>query len=301
MKKGLYIIFVITILLSCHRKNPVLVENNNSLNQLILDHETWKSQRLSNLMHPYGWLSLVGLSWMKNGENLMGSGDACQIKLNPEFPALLGRIHLTDSIFFEADKSGSIFQNGKAFDSGILSTDAHPNYTVLNYRSLQWYVIERNNKYAIRIKDSLSTVRTNFSGIQYFPYAEDMVFEVEVEEVINDSINITNVLGMESQNRIAAYLNFSFDGRKYKLAALDGGPQNYFLIISDNTSGFSTYGGGRYISVARPAERTKLTHIDFNRSYNPPCVFTDFATCPLPPKSNHLYFEVRAGERKYHD
>lgn len=291
---------IVTLMISCHSKKPVSLDNNE-LSSLILDHENWKLERQNNLSQPYGWLSLVGLSWLKKGENLMGSGSMCNIKLDNKYPELLGRIYLNDSIFFETINNESVLNNGEKFDSGSLVSDANPPYTVLTHGSLSWYIVHRNNKYGVRIRDSLAETRMNFTGLEYFPFSESMVMEVEVEVTSSDTVNIMNVLGMESKNPVAAYLRFSHDNKNYKLAALDGGPLNYFLIFSDNTTGFSTYGGGRYISVQRPVDEENKTKIDFNRAYNPPCVFTDFATCPLPPKSNHLFFEVQAGEKKFHD
>jgi uncharacterized protein (DUF1684 family) len=106
---------------------------------------------------------------------------------------------------------------------------------------------------------------------------------------------------MTSRYHKAAQLKFKHQGKKYILDVLAESNSDYFLMFSDETSAFSTYGGGRYLYIRRPEKEGGTVTIDFNRAMNPPCTFTDFATCPLPPKSNHLDFEIRAGERKWHD
>ncbi|MBT8230200.1 MAG: hypothetical protein KJO50_08065, partial [Bacteroidia bacterium] len=222
MKKALFIFIAVLIMLSCHRKHAVLIESDN-LSALILEHENWKRQRHLSLTKADNWLSLVGLSWLKKGENFMGSGSDCNISLSGEYPEKLGKIILNDSIFFETLNEKEIYCKGERFYSGQLRSDANPPYTTLTYQSLRWYIIKRDNKYGVRIKDTLASTRMNFKGIEYFPYSESMVLEVKVEETHKDSVQITNVLGFQSDNPIEAFLCFSYDDKDYKLSALDGG------------------------------------------------------------------------------
>ncbi|MFW6103424.1 MAG: DUF1684 domain-containing protein [Bacteroidota bacterium] len=75
-----------------------------------------------------------------------------------------------------------------------------------------------------------------------------------------------------------------------------GSRESLFLVFGDETNAEETYGGGRFL-VAESPDETNNTPIDFNKAYNPPCAFTPYATCPLPPKQNVLPFKVKAGEK----
>jgi uncharacterized protein (DUF1684 family) len=93
---------------------------------------------------------------------------------------------------------------------------------------------------------------------------------------------------------------FELQGKQHHLDVLEGGKDEFFIIIADQTSGNETYGGGRFIYVKHPDANDKVI-IDFNKAYNPPCVFTPYATCPLPPGQNVLDVAIRAGEKNYRD
>ncbi|MDL5045741.1 DUF1684 domain-containing protein [Oscillatoria amoena NRMC-F 0135] len=114
------------------------------------------------------------------------------------------------------------------------------------------------------------------------------------------TIEITNVLGQTLQQRSVGTLLFSWKGEQYSIDAIDEGNDEFFIIFGDETNTRETYGAGRYLYVALPEEGDKVI-IDFNKAYNPPCAFTEFATCPLPPKQNLLPFSVTAGEKNYGD
>ncbi len=165
---------------------------------------------------------------------------------------------------------------------------------------LSWNVIKRGDRYAIRLRDSAHPNRTNFKGIERYPV--DPAWRVRAKFSAYEpakKLKIVNVLGMVEEQPSPGALVFSLSGKEYRLDVLDEGAKiPWFVIIADETSGEETYGGGRFLYVAR-ADSSGETVIDFNKAYNPPCSFTPYATCPLPPEQNRLPLAVRAGEKRY--
>ncbi len=301
MPKRIYFLacFLAFIFLGC--KNTVYTQVDTAAFEVLeKEHIFWQSERLETLLKADGWLSLIGLSWIDEGLNEMGSRKNCSIKLPQNFPQLLATLTLRhDSIYFESMPNVEVLSNKISFEKGYIDSDVDGAPTILRHNSLLWYVIKRGDKFGIRIKDTSLVSRIRFGNIPSFKFNPEYIVEAKVvTRPSNDSIKIVNIIGMESQNSIEAFLQFEYNGKKYKLTALDGGPKFYFVIFSDDTTGDNTYGGGRYIYVEKGALESNQVIIDFNRAFNPPCVFTDYATCPLPPEENHLTFKVLAGEMK---
>jgi uncharacterized protein (DUF1684 family) len=171
---------------------------------------------------------------------------------------------------------------------------------VVHIGSFRFNVIKRNDKFAIRMKDANAPTRTGFKGLDYFP--ANTKWRIEAKFVPFQparKIPITNVLGMTSDELAPGELVFTVDGKEYRLEPIiEQGEKDFFLIFKDATSGKETYGAARYVYAKPPGPDGKVI-IDFNKSYNPPCAFTPYATCPLPPPPNRLPFAIDAGEKKY--
>jgi hypothetical protein len=165
--------------------------------------------------------------------------------------------------------------------------------------TLSIHVIDRGGKKALRVKDSEAERRTRFAGIEHFPV--DPAWRIEAEWVPFDrprAVPIKNILGQESDALVLGEAVFGRDGHTLRLLPIQEAPDGpLFFIISDLTSGAETYGAARFL-YADPPRDGKVT-LDFNRAINPPCAFTPFATCPLPPKENRLPIAVTAGEKDY--
>ena len=257
----------------------------------------YRTQRESKLKEPTGWLSLVGLYWLKEGINSFGAADDNNIIIPGITTETIGAYQKTgDEIFFGKVEGVEVLdENGEPYLGGPVEMD-YP-YTVVSHQSLYWHIILRGDRYGLRLKDTLAETRINFKGINYFEPNEKYKFNAVVEPS-TDSINITNVLGETSRVPVAAYLSFDIAEQYYSLAALDEGGDSYFLIFSDESSAVETYGGGRFLYPPKPCDTClQMTTLDFNKSQNPPCAFTAFATCPLPPKGNRLKVRMLAGER----
>jgi uncharacterized protein (DUF1684 family) len=262
--------------------------------------EQWKSKRLASLKGEDGWLSLVGLHWLKEGENKVGSAPSSEVLL-PEgkAPRVAGSIFLNGGATrIEARPDSGITSEGKPVTSLDLQPDTSGKPTVLKLGTLTFHVIKRGERLGVRVKDSASPERTNFRGLEYFPTDERWRVEARFEPYNPPkSIPITNVLGMEEDTPSPGSLVFDLNGQTYRLDALteEGEPQ-FFVIFADQTSGRETYGAGRYLYAGPPDSSGRLL-IDFNEAYSPPCAFTKYATCPLPPEQNKLPLRVEAGEK----
>jgi uncharacterized protein (DUF1684 family) len=263
--------------------------------------EQWKSKRVASLKGEDGWLSLVGLHWLKEGENKIGSDPSNEVTL-PEgkSPRVAGSLFLNGgAVKIEARPDSGITNEGKPVTSLELISDADGGKpTVLKLGTLTFHVIKRGERLGVRVKDSASPERVNFHGLEYFPLDERWRVEARFEpHNPPKTIPITNVLGMEDDEPSPGAVVFDIDGKTYRLDALtETGEEQFFIIFADATSGKETYGAGRYL-YAGPPDSTGRLLIDFNEAYSPPCAFTKYATCPLPPEQNRLPLRVEAGEK----
>lgn len=234
----------------------------------------------------------------------MGSGEHNDIKLDRNFPENLGQYVLEgEDCYFYPDPSVRVTELSptRVFEGGKVYPDIAGLATSLCIGPYRWRLIKRNSRYGVRVKDTTLVSRIRFAGINSYPFESDMIVKAEVIQAKeNDEVSIKNILGDESSNKVASYLKFKLEGNTYTLSTLGGGPNSYFLIFSDNTNNETTYGGGRYIYVPKPEAGSDHTYIDFNRAINPPCVYTDYATCPLPPRENHIDLLIEAGEKYRH-
>jgi hypothetical protein len=267
------------------------------------DYQTWKNNRLKGLQQPHSWLSLVGLEWLKKGENSMGAADDNDIKLS-HGPDYMGVFTLSNNgqLTFTANSESEVLANEqKIVDKITVYADTHEQgATVFTADTFLFYVVERE-KLALRIKDSEAKTRTEFKGLSYFP--EDEKFRIDatfVPYVPAKIIPTVNVLGILSHEESPGRLEFSIDGKPYSLDALNS-EDAYYMIFADRTNGKTTYGPGRFVYTDGKVNEQGIVTIDFNKSYNPPCAFTAYSTCTLPPLQNRLNTAIVAGELKYID
>lgn len=259
----------------------------------------WDSLRVVNLKAENGWLNLAGLHFLSKGKSSFGSGPQATIKFpKGTIAALAGYFEVSDSTV-SISTTELITMNGKAIQQAIIFHKDSATAPELVHGSLKWNIIERDGRFAIRLRNLQSESLKNFKGIER--YAVDSAWRVKAvmrDNITPVSIPITNVLGVTSNQPSPGKLFFTINGKQYSLDALDGGKDELFLIFGDETNGLQTYPSGRYMYIPRPGP-DGITYIDFNKAYNPPCAFTDYATCPLPPRQNILPVPVTAGEKVY--
>ena len=251
----------------------------------------WQKHRDTGLRSEKGWLTLVGLFWLKEGDNTIGSAPNNDFVLPKTAPAQMGRLQLAVGNVTFTDPSGA---------SKLLSSD-DKNPDVVTVSSVSFFVIKRGDRFGIRAKDSASPALKNFEGMSYFPINPAMRFEAKLIPDVK-KVPILNMLGQTEMEQSPGLVEFTFEGQAYHLRPIyedtANGKTLYFLF-KDLTNRTATYPAGRMLNVPLPVDGK--VDLDFNRSYNPPCTFTPYATCPLPPKENHLPFAVYAGELRYKD
>jgi uncharacterized protein (DUF1684 family) len=260
----------------------------------------WDAARIKSLKSENGWLNLVGLFWLKEGKNTFGSSTKNDVVF-PEgtIAAKAGYFLRTGNVVkLVATKNAGIKVNGKMMEEAIIFNADSAKNPVLTCGDLKWIVIKREDKIGLRVRNIKSKAVAEFHGIERYPV--DSLWKIEATLVVDTTkktIAITNVIGQTTEQKIAGTLVFTINNKKYSLDALDDGDA-LFVIFGDATNYSETYPSGRFLDVALPDADGK-TMIDFNKTYNPPCAFTDFATCPLPPKQNILPIAITAGEKKY--
>ncbi|HEY1435060.1 MAG TPA: DUF1684 domain-containing protein, partial [Thermoanaerobaculia bacterium] len=264
--------------------------------------DAWRRERLERLTSEDGWLSLTGLFWLAPGENTVGSDPASDVVLPAErAPARLGVIRLCAGVaVFEAGSAPGLRVDGLAAVGPVaLRTDASGAPTVLSIGSLRLHVVERGGRMAVRARDRENPARRCLGTIPVFSVDPAWRFEARFQAYEPmKTIPVTSILGTVEPERSPGSVSFRAGGREFSLdPILEHGEIDYWIIFGDLTNGIDTYGGGRFVYVPPPvAGRTVL---DFNKAYNPPCVFTPYSTCPLPPGQNRLPIRVEAGERAY--
>lgn len=269
----------------------------------------WKQARFERLQRPDGWLTLVGLGWLKEGDNAIGSDPKSAVVLPAgKAPAKLGTLRLagsgkTAAVTFVIEKGVAVTHLGAPVTTLSLVADADAKEddgpTLLEHGSLSFFVIRRGDRLGVRVKDSEAAALKAFHGLDYYPLDRRWKIEGRFEAAAEiKEIPIPNALGFDEPILSPGHVVFALDGKEYRLLALDDtGDGRLFLVFGDKTNGKATYGGGRFLYTDPP--QNGRVELDFNRAYNPPCVFTPYATCPLPPRENRLPFPIEAGEKRF--
>lgn len=295
MSKYLLLIIGVVSIYACNKKVPETLVTYDAMYELEIDKA--RKEREKNLKKPQGWLSLVGLYWLEEGVNTIGAAEDNNIIFPGTDTETIGAYQLTsDEVFFGKVEGVEVNNNkGQQYLGGPVDVSYPPS--IANHGSLYWYVMKRGERYAIRLKDTLAENRLKFSGIKYFPLDPKYQVTATVVQGNDATVPITNVLGNTVDYKVDAFLDFELEGKPYRLAALDEGGDSFFVIFGDKTNGVSSYGGGRFLYPLKPAEGADQISLDFNLAQNPPCAYTDFATCPLPPTQNLLDIAITKGER----
>lgn len=264
--------------------------------------EQWRTARVADLTGEQGWLTLVGLFWLDTGDNSFGRSSGNKLVLNHSALAPKAGKFVLDrgAVHFVANRGSGITHAGRPVAALDMVPDSQGEPTVISSGSLRIWIIERSGKLGVRVRDLDSPRRREFKAIDYYPIDTSWVLDARFEPYEpHRHIPIVNILGLESDMDCPGTLVFEKDGQEWRLAALLEDPHDdtFFVMFADRTNGQGTYGGGRFLRVPFPS--AGKTRVDFNKSYNPPCAFNDFATCPLPPPQNRLTLRVESGEKAY--
>ena len=269
------------------------------------DTRAWRERRRSELLAPEGWTSLVGLHWIGPGEHYVGSapGNGIRIAAGPPELGLLTLRRDRTLRLVPATQAGLALDGAPLRAPVVLRTDQDEGgASELRFDDGKGVatVIRRGERFALRVRHADAPTRTGFGRIDYWP--ADPGWSVAARFVPHPpgrTLRIANIVGTIDRVHNPGALEFERDGRTHRIEALDEGGDGLFLVFADRSNGHGSYAAGRFLDAARPGAGGRVV-LDFNRSYNPPCAFTAFATCPLPPPENRLDLAITAGEKAYH-
>ena len=294
MLKSFIIYSVLILTIACTQKPTADPNYVKEINE-------WDQKRINRLKADDGWLNLVGRFWLKQGESTFGSAkDNDVVVESSKLPEHIGSFIFEDSVVtFRALDGVDVMLGDMSVKEIVLVDDQKNDVTVLQIGSVKFNLIVRDTLYGIRFRDLNSDLVKNFKGVDRFPIDESWKITAKFEAYNPvKEIDVPNVLGQISKEKSPGAVVFERDGKTHRIDAVDEGGDKFFLIIADQTSGEETYGGGRFMYVNKP-DSTGTILLDFNKAYNPPCVFTKYATCPLPPLQNYLKLKIEAGEKVY--
>jgi uncharacterized protein (DUF1684 family) len=261
----------------------------------------WHTKRENFLKQPNGWLNLEGLFWLHKGINKFGKAEGMDCKFaNKKFPDYLGDfIYEGDSVQWVNKNKNNVKIDNKVIQVPSMTVFKTDGLTkTMDWSHFSWVVIKREDKVGIRFRNLEAATLKKFKGIESFPIDSSWRLKAVLVQPEQNLLMITNVLGQTTAQKSAGRLLFTIDNKEYTLDVIDEGGPNFFIVFGDETAGKTTYGAGRFIDLPKP-DALGNTEIDFNKAYNPPCAFTAYATCPLPPPQNRLKLSITAGEKNY--
>ena len=256
---------------------------------------TFRQTRIDSLKHENGYLNLSGLFWLKEGENTIGADPINDFNFPAEHSdSFLGKIVLNNGVVrLKSSQANQVFSLGQPVTEMTIFQDK--KVVVLEHKSLRWFIIKRGDKYALRLRDLDGEYVRKFKGITYFPLDPSWRIVAKFVPTKGKQLRITDITGRTFLEDSPGVLHFTKGGKKFTLEA-GGTVDEFFIVFGDLTNKKSTYGGGRFLYANAPDKDGNVI-LDFNKSLNPPCEFTPFATCPLPTKENKMNVEVEAGEK----
>ncbi len=261
--------------------------------------ERWRQKRERDLKADDGWLSVSGLFWLRPGETRIGSDPSNDILLPAHAPASVGTVTLAESrTVFQAAPGVTVSRNGRPFTEGELHSDADSAPDTLAVGDVKLILLKRGDRYAIRLKDNQSPLRTTFAGLRWFPVRDEWRIQAKfVPFPTKTNLVMETIVGCSEETESPGYVTFERDGKAYKLQAAGQKNGSLWFVFRDRTSGRTTAGGARQLYADAPQGDTVI--LDFNKAANLPCAYIPYATCPLAPPQNRLGLAIEAGERMY--
>ena len=290
----------------------IAADNKTAVSPWKTDLLAWRAQQAKDLQQPNGWLTLIGLEWLKPGDNSFGSGNGNALVVQAPVGRNLGVVQLKgDTLQLLPPPKGyptGLLVDGKppANPQSLAADDSgHPSK--LTTGTVTITVIHRGDRYALRIKDSKAPARLQFRGLRWYP--PNQTYSVRAKWMPYNPVHhvpVPTILGTEVVSDVPGVAEFTLDGQTLRLEPIMESPddKDLFFILRDATSKSETYGAGRFLYTPLPDHgltQPGEVWLDFNRAENPPCAYTPFATCPLPPPQNRLQVAIPAGQQRFHD
>lgn len=266
------------------------------------DFEAWRSRHLADLTKADGWLTLIGRHWLQAGDNTVGSAADNSVRLAAG-PAHFGIVNVAPGsvVTYRPDPSAAATVDGQPAQPTRLYFGGGQPATRVHSGTVTFYILQHGDKLGLRVKDSAAARRVNFAGLEFYP--RDPSWRIEAQWVPftpPHQVNFVDVLGGNSSASIPGKAVFTRGGHTYELIPIDEGAEHpLFFVIGDATNGHGTHGGGRFLYADWPKDGKVV--LDFNHLENPPCAFSPFTICPLPPKENMFPVALELGEKHYRD
>lgn len=289
-------------LVACGDKQPVTTVVESVDPAFAAANAQWRAQRREDLLQPNGWTSLVGLHWLELKSHYIGSGSGSGIRL-ARGPERMGMVQQdAQQVWFQPEPGVALTSGGKPLKGRIqFNSEGHTAPTIIGFDkgNGELSLIERGGRRALRLRHAEAHTRVGFSRLEYWPLSPSWrVQGTFVPHPAGRTMAIVDITGISTDTPNPGVVEFTRDGVAYRLDALAGEGNTLLLIYADRTSGHGSYPAGRFLD-APAADADGKVVVDFNRAYNPPCAFTAFATCPLPPPGNRLDLAIQAGEKNY--
>lgn len=286
-KQSILIVIIIALFVNgCKQEDKAYLQSIN----------TWHQLRIDSLKGKTGYLNLAGLYWLEEGANTFGSDTTYSIHFPAKSAPYLGTLVQSNGAVYLINSPEVRVQGNIGVDSVLVYNDTTD--VSMRYKSLEWFVIKRGKDLGIRLRDYENPILQEFDSIDYYPTNPKWKFEATwIKYDTPKSVDFQNMLGMTINYPIYGAFSFQIDGKEYSLEPVgEPEPDGYFIMFYDKTSGHTTYGSGRYLYVSVP-DTNNHSVVDFNKAFNPPCAFTEFATCLFPHKHNRLPISITAGEK----
>ena len=265
--------------------------------------QEWRVKNEEKLRAPFGWLALTGHYWLKEGDNSLGSEGHCDVRIPSDLAyKVVGSIQVRGgNVILKCPRESQILINEKHTPAALLKIDsvaeeADGEDIITIGERIKLQLVRRAGRLAMRVRDTESSIRREFKGKRW--YETQPAFRVEATfspyEPVK-KIRIVNIQGDTVDTAIAGSLKFKLSDREFQLDAIAESQDSLFVVFKDKSSGVTTYGPGRFLTLDAPVDGKCI--LDFNKAYNPPCAFSPHTLCPLPPKQNHLELSIDAGEQ----
>jgi len=272
------------------------------------DLDAWRARRAQEIDSPTGWLTLSALEWLKGGANSIGAAPDNSLQVHGAAPAHIGMLVVSDNtvqLMHTMDGfPAELTLDGKPAQDGPLTVEG-ANPSVIGFRGITMVILKRGDRFALRIKDADSPARTSFHGLNWFDPDPQFSIEAQWTPYTPPQIEkIPTVIGTVLSLPSPGIAEFTVAGQKYSLEPVleSPGDKTLFFILRDETSKTTTYEAARFLHAPFPSnglDKPGKLILDFNRLENPPCAYTSYATCPLPPAKNRLPVAIEAGEKRY--
>lgn len=265
--------------------------------EFIIELGEWKYKRMNALFAANGYLNLAGLYSLQSGEYTMGSSELNDFVFPDDFPLEFGKIYIKDSIisfdyFIEVKLKDSVkIQN--------ISYNIKDDNIFFSWKSYQWFIHSDPGVKAIRLRNLSHPMLKNKLDIDFFPPDKNMLIKGNfIKYNIPKIRKSTNIIGAKFEEEIPGFITFKVDNKVFNLEPTVAPSGNFFIVFGDKTNGSQTYGGGRFLYV-NPPDKNGDVFLNFNKAYNPPCVFSSFTTCAIPSTFNTLDILISAGEKNF--